>query len=360
MRKVPSSKTLKLEISLHFNFLVGLLLFCLHGRTPLATGKVVGSIWAPSVKTRAKFNQSYAGGRYYCDVPREGWEEEEVRKAYDDNLIEHCQNDEQLVQNAYHYGSPFFARGACVRRTTTNNLFATRPPTHWDVYGDEGKLVCQPVSATSPNKMSAGLSQISAGGAKKAVPVISVRPLMFWENMICGAISRSVAQVVMHPMNTMKTIMQANKGALSFGELAAPKNWKMLTRGAGAQFLLSVPHGAMNFAVLEFVRGQMNQAVQKRMLLAEERGDKKGGKVRGGGLSKAAGPGIDFLSSCISTITCSIVSTPHMMITDNIMAGSYPNLPSAVTGLMSEKGIGGFYTGWWPGLAGKIPSYVRI
>ena len=30
-----------------------------------------------------------------------------------------------------------------------------------------------------------------------------------------------------------------------------PKNFKMLSRGAGAQFLLSVPHGAVNFAVLE-------------------------------------------------------------------------------------------------------------
>lgn len=31
----------------------------------------------------------------------------------------------------------------------------------------------------------------------------------------------------------------------------------MLTRGAGAQFLLSVPHGACNFAVLETTRRLM-------------------------------------------------------------------------------------------------------
>jgi hypothetical protein len=42
----------------------------------------------------------------------------------------------------------------------------------------------------------------------------------------------------------------------------------------------------------------------------------------------------------------------------NIMAGNYPNLISASKGLYSNRGIAGFYTGWWPGLAGKIPSYA--
>jgi hypothetical protein len=44
--------------------------------------------------------------------------------------------------------------------------------------------------------------------------------------------------------------------------------------------------------------------------------------------------------------------------TDNIMAGNYANLPGAVQGLYANQGIAGFYAGWFPGLAGKIPSYV--
>ena len=40
------------------------------------------------------------------------------------------------------------------------------------------------------------------------------------------------------------------------------------------------------------------------------------------------------------------------------MAGNYPNLPSAVKGLYATQGINGFYSGWFPGLAGKIPSYA--
>lgn len=76
------------------------------------------------------------------------------------------------------------------------------------------------------------------------------RPLAFWESMICGAISRSVAQTVMHPANTMKTLLQ--NGAVGSGssssytktviELLHPTQFRTLTRGAGANFILSVPH----------------------------------------------------------------------------------------------------------------------
>jgi hypothetical protein len=40
------------------------------------------------------------------------------------------------------------------------------------------------------------------------------------------------------------------------------------------------------------------------------------------------------------------------------MAGTYPNLFSATTGLYRNRGVMGFYAGWWPGLIGKIPSYA--
>jgi solute carrier family 25 S-adenosylmethionine transporter 26 len=107
---------------------------------------------------------------------------------------------------------------------------------------------------------------------------------------------------------------------------------------------LSVPHGAVNFAVLEFVRKQLALIVESHPKLRPN--------------ADRIGPGLDFLSSAISTIACSVVSTPQMMITDNIMAGNYRNLPSAARGLAQQWGVSGFYRGWWPGLVGKIPSYA--
>lgn len=151
----------------------------------------------------------------------------------------------------------------------------------------------------------------------------------------------------------MKTLLQSNRQSavnqLTLKSLATPSNMKMLTRGAGAQFILSIPHGAVNFAVLEYVRRRMNNVVMKSSW-ASDIAEK----------SPAFGPAMDFISSAIATICCSVVSTPQMMIVDNIMAGTYANFPSAIVGLSKDRGIAGFYGGWWPGLVGKIPSYVSL
>ncbi|GKY98620.1 hypothetical protein MPSEU_000818700 [Mayamaea pseudoterrestris] len=176
----------------------------------------------------------------------------------------------------------------------------------------------------------------------------STRALNFWENMFCGAISRSLAQTIMHPANSMKTMLQndSTRGQ-SMLNLLQPKHLHRLTRGAGANLLLSVPSGAVNFAVLEMVRKRLGQ-------LTENAKDSSKNSDR----KLLQGPSLDFLSSCISTIACSVVSTPQMVITDNIMAGNYPHLAGAIQGIGGNMGIAGFYRGWWPGLVGKIPSYA--
>ena len=223
----------------------------------------------------------------------------------------------------------------------------------------------------------AGRQQVSSkqgvtqGISAKAGPQ---RQLLFWENMVCGAISRSVAQVAVHPMDTMKTILQtsgtSNHNGLggaaakkTLRNLSRPSSWRLLTRGAGAQFLLSIPHGALSFAVLEYVRRQMNVIVDRHVAVAQaaratDTDEKTEPNITV--FARITEPGLDFLSSCISTICCSIISTPQVMITDNIMAGIYPNLSSAVNGIVSKNGVKGLYTGWLPNLGVKIPSYVSL
>lgn len=182
--------------------------------------------------------------------------------------------------------------------------------------------------------------------ASVAVTAATARPLMFWESMVSGAVSRSIAQTMMHPANTMKTIMQSSLGPdkPKLRDLMRPQMFRRLTCGAGANFVLSLPHGAFNFAVLESIRERMSKVVDSVPVLERNK--------------ERIGPGLDFISSSIATICCSVVSTPQMMITDNIMAGNYPNMISATNGLYGSRGMMGFYAGWWPGLVGKIPSYA--
>jgi hypothetical protein len=152
-------------------------------------------------------------------------------------------------------------------------------------------------TTTMASQLKAKQQLLLPSAATTTTAMTTNRPLLFWENMVCGAISRSMAQTIMHPANTMKTILQNERVPPSLATLLRPSNFRRLSRGAGANFLLSVPHGAVNFAVLELVRTKLNTIVQTLGLDTDR-----------------IGPGLDFCSSAISTICCSIVSTPQMMM----------------------------------------------
>lgn len=180
-----------------------------------------------------------------------------------------------------------------------------------------------PPSASSPS--------FSFPSFRPSLPALHVnKTLTFWGNMLAGAVSRSCAQTAMHPANVVKTLLQT-KGSAELNNL----NFRILTRGAGAQFALSLPHGALAFAVLEATKTTLSGWFPVGF----------------------AGPAFDFVSSAVSTTLCSVISTPQMVLTDRIMAGYYPNLVNGVSTVLRKDGVRGLYAGWFAALAQKIPSY---
>jgi len=63
--------------------------------------------------------------------------------------------------------------------------------------------------------------------------------------MVAGAIARSVSATAIHPLNVIKIMLQKQGGKMP--EL----NFQTMTRGAGSQFIMSIPHGAINFVITE-------------------------------------------------------------------------------------------------------------
>lgn len=90
-----------------------------------------------------------------------------------------------------------------------------------------------------------GAEKMPRGGA------VAVVNLSFKEAMFAGAVSRSLAQTIMQPANVVKTLLQGRGTSAQLSNLS----FKLLTRGAGAQFVMSLPHGAFNFATLEVGAG---------------------------------------------------------------------------------------------------------
>jgi solute carrier family 25 S-adenosylmethionine transporter 26 len=155
--------------------------------------------------------------------------------------------------------------------------------------------------------------------------------LTYYQTMVAGAVSRTCAQTLMHPANTYKTLLQL-RGSSS---RTLPRlTMERLLRGADAQFVMSLPHGALYFCVIEQAKVQISRVMPEQLNLLA-----------------------DFAASTVSTTICSIVSTPQMVLTDRLMADVYPSFPAAVSSILRNDGVMGFYAGWWPALVQKIPSY---
>lgn len=159
--------------------------------------------------------------------------------------------------------------------------------------------------------------------------------LTYYGLMLAGAIARSASATAVHPLNVIKIMLQTKEGRVP------SYTWDVLSRGAGSQFIMSIPHGAINFVVTESTKKELfrmfsNSTIPHQYLH----------------------PCLDFVSSAISTFICSSVSTPQMVLTDRIMAGVYPNFFNAVYMIAKYEGIRGFYKGWLPAVMQKIPSYA--
>lgn len=102
-------------------------------------------------------------------------------------------------------------------------------------------------------KATKSVTKKVATAAVKAVKI--TEQLTYVETMMAGAISRTLAQTLMHPANTYKTVLQL-KGR---GSSVANMSFKRLLAGIDAQFLLSLPHGAFHFCAIDTIKLSLAQ-----------------------------------------------------------------------------------------------------
>ena len=243
--------------------------------------------------------------------------------------------------------------------------------------------VCAMFVILTINRPVLGMSQSSPSSATaKPVAPSTDHHLDFFGSLACGAISRSLAKVLLHPANTAKTIAQTRgkgqnrviaEAALEglyidqSGKkvVTAPTSLnpmsgsglKVLFRGAGAQFILSSFLGAANFAVLEQTRKVLDSERFQSMFVPNAlRTWRDNHSCRD---NAVAGATKDFAASIIATSLCSVLSIPHAVIMDNIMAGTpgFRNLAQA-TQTLSRGGMKSYYKGGWAHVFGKVPAYA--
>lgn len=164
---------------------------------------------------------------------------------------------------------------------------------------------------------------LTADARASAAPLI---PLSFQEKMAAGAIARCVAQTLLHPIDVVRTRLQARDIAAS---------WKpgVFVKGVIPQISLAIPAGAIQFLAFEaakeklaalFPDGQFSQA---RVLVAG-----------------AAG-----------ALAAASFRVPQEVLKQRIQADIYPNVMVALKETIGKQGVGSLYKGWAATISRDVP-----
>lgn len=151
-------------------------------------------------------------------------------------------------------------------------------------------------------------------------------PLSFGEKMLAGAIARGVAQTFLHPVDVLRTRMQAKgvQGKFNFG---------VLIKGVIPQITLSIPAGAIQFVAFEAAKEKLSSLFP----------DDKSAQVR----VLAAGA-----FGALAAASCRV---PQEVLKQRLQVGMYPNTMVAVREMLRTDGPGGLYRGWLATLSRDIP-----
>lgn len=151
-------------------------------------------------------------------------------------------------------------------------------------------------------------------------------PLTFGEKMFAGAVARLVAQTVLHPVDVMRTRLQARGVAVSF-------NPAVFIKGMIPQSLLSIPAGAIQFVSFEAAKEQLQKLLP----------DEKYTQAR------------TLLAGAFGAAMAASVRIPQEVLKQRIQADIYPNILVAVRETIGKHGITSLYKGGVATLSRDIP-----
>lgn len=152
-------------------------------------------------------------------------------------------------------------------------------------------------------------------------------PLTFGEKMFAGAVARLVSQTVLHPVDVVRTRLQARGVAMSFKPA-------MFMKGMIPQSLFSMPAGAIQFVSFEAAKERLQK------LFPDD---------------KYTLPRI-LLAAAFGAAMAASVRIPQEVLKQRIQADVYPNILVALRETVGKEGLGSLYKGSAAMLSRDIPG----
>eukprot|EP00178_Gracilaria_changii_P016622 TRINITY_DN47881_c0_g1_i1.p1 TRINITY_DN47881_c0_g1~~TRINITY_DN47881_c0_g1_i1.p1 ORF type:complete len:358 (+),score=59.62 TRINITY_DN47881_c0_g1_i1:1508-2581(+) len=160
----------------------------------------------------------------------------------------------------------------------------------------------------------------------KVATAAAAAQLTFQEKMLAGAIARGVAQTILHPVDVMRTRLQARN-------VNTPLRPSVFFKGVIPQIVLAIPAGALQFLAFESAKDKLGTLIpdenlsQTRILLAGAFG-------------------------ALIAATCRI---PQEVLKQPLQAEIYPNVFVALKETVGKSGIGALYKGSVATISRDIP-----
>ena len=139
--------------------------------------------------------------------------------------------------------------------------------------------------------------------------------------LLAGGISRSLAQIVLYPIDALRTLKQT-RDHRTLKDVGAGA----LVRGCTTTSSFALVMGAVQFAVFDVCRERYNLS--------------------------------PLLSSIVSAGCSCVVSIPQEVIKQRLVSGIYTSFGEAVKSIYTADGLLGFYNSWLPTMSRNVPFVV--
>jgi solute carrier family 25 S-adenosylmethionine transporter 26 len=161
----------------------------------------------------------------------------------------------------------------------------------------------------------------AARASEKNIPWKS--RMLFRERLIAGSSARGVAQTFLHPIDVMRTRLQAKGVAMTL-------NPKVFAKGIVPQSVLAVPAGALQFMFYEGTKDFFEKI-------------------------KFVGDVPEMLAGAIGALGASVIRVPQEVLKQRVQADIYPNAFKGAQMLLKADGPMGFYKGYLATVSRDVP-----
>ncbi|KAI9033372.1 mitochondrial carrier domain-containing protein [Hyaloraphidium curvatum] len=174
-------------------------------------------------------------------------------------------------------------------------------------------------------------------------------------NFISGALALSTSYAVMHPLDTLKTRMQAQAGTgkgsgISFRAMFTRETMRMLSKGFTTSILGAAGQGGLRLSTYEFTKAHMLRWSAAHFPSSTS--------------SAGPSPAISAIAAIFGDLASSIVKVPREIITTRLqtdyMGDGRASASKVFRDILKEDGPLGLFRGFWSTTARDAPFMVIL